>query len=241
MGTNALSKWAFVVIVVAAVGISSAVMFADSDASIETKKETTSTPSLPPVQVASVIAATIAAETDPETPDIAEERIVLEKKIEKKPEPILVQTRLTSVSRITIPKIGVNAPIDLMGLTADGAMEAPVGGANAGWYKYGPLPGEVGNAVISGHYGPWKNGDGSVFDDLNKLQPGDEIHVEDTAGAIITFKVRAIEMYELDADATNVFTSTDGKAHLNIVTCQGKWNSFTKTFSHRLIVFADKV
>jgi hypothetical protein len=38
-----------------------------------------------------------------------------------------------------------------------------------------------------------------------------------------------------------VFASNDGGAHLNLITCAGEWNKGKKSYSERLVVFADKV
>jgi len=142
--------------------------------------------------------------------------------------------------RLKIPKIDVDANINPMGITQDGAMEAPVGGKDVGWYKYGAFPGEEGTAVIAGHFGRWKNGDGSVFDRLSSLNEGDIFYVEDKNGITISFKVREIRNFDPEADSAEVFSSTDGKSHLNLITCQGAWNKETKSYPARLVVFSDK-
>jgi LPXTG-site transpeptidase (sortase) family protein len=144
------------------------------------------------------------------------------------------------ISYLKIPTINVDALIESMGVTSDGAMEAPSGAQDVGWYAFGPLPGDKGTAVIDGHYGHWKNGDKSVFNDLNKLIPGDKIYVEDENGVINTFVVRELRTYNPEADASNVFASNDGKSHLNIIACAGIWNEAQKTYSNRLVVFTDK-
>ena len=53
--------------------------------------------------------------------------------------------------------------------------------------------------------------------------------------------VREIRTYDATADATDVFISNDGKAHLNIITCDGAWNKNMNQYSQRLVIFTDKV
>lgn len=142
--------------------------------------------------------------------------------------------------RIVIPRINVAADFEFVGLTDDGAMDVPKDPANVAWYNPGPRPGEAGSAVIAGHYGRWKNGKSSVFDNLHILRPGDKIYVTDDAGATIVFTVREARRYDPDADAGDVFGSSDGKAHLNLVTCEGVWDESTQEYSKRLVIFADK-
>ncbi|MEK7064522.1 MAG: class F sortase, partial [Patescibacteria group bacterium] len=141
--------------------------------------------------------------------------------------------------RIIIPRINLDAVIKSVGLTVNGAMDAPKIPAETGWFSLGVRPGEVGSAVIAGHSG-WKNNIPSAFDELNKLRVGDSISVVDDNGAVTTFIVRKIQIYDPNADASDVFSSSDGKAHLNLITCEGVWNKISKSFSKRLVVFTDK-
>lgn len=141
--------------------------------------------------------------------------------------------------RITIKSIAVDAPIEKVELTSDGSMDVPKRPMDTGWYALGKRPGETGSAVIAGHF-DWLYDAPAVFKDLDKVKPGDTIVVEDDAGATITFIVREHRTYEAAADATDVFSSTDGKAHLNLVTCGGVWDKRLKQYSKRLVVFADR-
>ncbi|MDP3988772.1 MAG: class F sortase [bacterium] len=140
--------------------------------------------------------------------------------------------------RLTIPSIKVDAPVEYVGLTPEGAMDVPGERAHTAWFELGKRPGENGSAVIAGHYG-WKNSK-AVFDDLYTLQKGDKIYVEDENGEVISFVVRESRSYDPEADASDVFGSLDGRSHLNLITCEGVWDSVSKTYSNRLVVFADK-
>lgn len=142
--------------------------------------------------------------------------------------------------RLKIPSIKVDAVIEQVGLTTDGAMDTPKNQDDVVWYKLGQRPGENGSAVIAGHYGVWDNGRGSVFDNLNKLRQGDKLYIEDDKGVTIAFTVRESRSYDPKADALDVFGSNDGKAHLNLITCEGSWNNVSKSYSRRLVVFTDK-
>jgi LPXTG-site transpeptidase (sortase) family protein len=142
--------------------------------------------------------------------------------------------------RLKIPKINVDATVEYVGLTPDGAMDVPKDPADAAWFKLGPRPGENGSAVIAGHYGLWKNGERSVFDDVHTLRKGDKLSVEDEQGVTTMFVVREHRRVDPSADASDVFGSQDGKAHLNLITCEGVWNETQKSYSRRLIVFTDK-
>jgi len=140
--------------------------------------------------------------------------------------------------RLKIPKLSIDAAFDYVALT-HGALEAPKGPSNAGWYDRGPRPGEKGSSVIDGHFG-WKDGIPAVFDNLHRLQKGDNIYVEDDRGATTTFVVYNLRTYNENESVQDVFHSGDGKAHLNLITCQGTWNEAHKSYVNRLVVFADK-
>ena len=141
--------------------------------------------------------------------------------------------------RLKIPKLKVDAPIQYVGLTAGGAMAVPKDPNNVAWFNLGPRPGEVGSAVIAGHFG-WRNNIPAVFDDLYKLRPGDTLSVEDDRGVSTTFVVRESRRYDPAADASEVFLQSDGIAHLNLVTCEGTWNVASDSYSRRLVVLTDK-
>ena len=141
--------------------------------------------------------------------------------------------------RLEIPKIKVDAGLDYVGINSKGELGVPTGPAKAAWYDQGPRPGETGNAVIDGHFG-YKNHIPAAFDNLHSLQKGDKLYVKDVKGLTTTFVVRELRTYGSDQYAPAVFRSSDGKAHLNLITCQGDWNQTQKSFSSRLVVFADK-
>ena len=141
--------------------------------------------------------------------------------------------------KFKIPKINIDANVEQVALTKDGFMDAPKGPDEVGWYNLGPYPGEIGNAVIDGHSG-WKGGKKAVFDDLYKLSIGDQIYVESENNVFTTFVVKKISTYSPNADATDVFVSSDGKEHLNLITCTGFWDNILKSHSSRLVVFTDE-
>lgn len=141
--------------------------------------------------------------------------------------------------RLVIPKIDVDTTVEYVGLLTDGAMGAPQDPAKVGWFNLGPRPGDIGNAVIDGHFG-WKNNIPAIFDNIDTLRKGDYLYVVDTTGATTTFVVRELRIYAETAGAEDVFHSTDEKVHLNLITCEGVWNAVSKSYSGRLVIFTDK-
>lgn len=142
--------------------------------------------------------------------------------------------------RLKIPTIGVNTAIEDALITPDGRMDVPAGSKNVAWFSLGPTPGKIGSAVIGGHFGI-RDGVPFVFYNLDKITVGDKIYIEDDKDDTITFEVKMIKLFDRDADATTVFTSSDGKAHLNLITCEGIWNRVDGSYPQRRVVFADVV
>lgn len=140
--------------------------------------------------------------------------------------------------RVRIPAIGVSAPVELVGLIADGAMDVPKAWNDAGWYRYGPTPGQPRNAAIAGHLdsttGP------AIFWRLGILRPGDRVLVTLSTSQVVTFVVTAKASYRYDqAPLTRIFGAAS-TANLNLITCGGSWDAFTRNYSHRTVVYATK-
>lgn len=140
--------------------------------------------------------------------------------------------------RLVIPAIYVNASVQLIGVGQSGEMEVPSNSVDVGWFKLGVSPGEKGSAVIAGHF-DGKNGSGGVFANLHKVQNGDKLYIIDDNGASISFVVRKKLIYN-PGYADDVFSLKDS-AHLNLITCDGLWDGDKKSYTKRLVVFADIV
>ena len=138
--------------------------------------------------------------------------------------------------RIKIPKIEIDAVVEYVGLTEEGSMDIPHDVFNAGWFSLGPRPGERGNAVIAGHVNDVYGGD-AVFANLSMLQPGDQFSIEDDLGSSILFVVRESRLYD-PGYAEDVFSGSGG-FFLNLITCDGVWDTEKKSYSQRLVVFAE--
>lgn len=142
--------------------------------------------------------------------------------------------------RLKVPAIGVNSAIEDALITPDGRMDVPAGTTNVAWFALGPNPGDVGSAVIGGHFGI-DGGVPRVFYDLDKLVVGDKVYIENDKGETLAFQVRRIQLFDRNADATTVFTSGDGLAHLNLITCEGVWNQVNDTYPERRVIFTDAI
>lgn len=139
--------------------------------------------------------------------------------------------------RLAIPSISVDAKVEEVGVARNGTMAIPSTFHTVGWYKYGTVPGEMGSAVMGGHYDNGLSLDG-VFKNLKNMKPGDDIFVYDRDNTEIHFKVVSMDMYgykEVPVDA--IFNDND-RPLLRLITCDGQWIKKEKTYDARLVVTA---
>lgn len=135
---------------------------------------------------------------------------------------------------IRIPRLGLQAPIRAVGLNKQGNMASPDKLTDTAWYKPGVRPGEVGNAVIAGHYGKPHQ---AAFWNLNQLKDGDGIEIIDASKQVLTFVVTDMERVNPDeAQRQRIFGASEAK-HLNLITCDGAWDAKTHSYDLRLIVY----
>jgi sortase A len=141
-------------------------------------------------------------------------------------------------SRLVIPTLGVDARVEHVGVSAQGNMSVPQSYLNAGWYRYGTVPGERGSAVINGHL---DNGLAlpAVFSRLSELLPGDELYIETEEGERLRFVVEETARYPSDeVPLETVFNRSDGASRLNLITCAGSWDEKEDTYDERLVAYA---
>ena len=138
--------------------------------------------------------------------------------------------------RFVISSIGVNAPVQGVGMTPAGLMDVPKAYGVVGWYNKGMLPGQKGPAVMVGHYA---GGAGAVFDKLADIKDGDLITVTNGKGQSFTYKVTKKAEYAKDQVPMNDLFKTGDESRLEIITCAGKWQA--QNYDKRLVVSAELV
>lgn len=141
---------------------------------------------------------------------------------------------------ISIPKINVTAQLESVAMDEKGSMATPDDADNGAWYNLGAKPGQKGNAVIAGHYDK-VDGSPAVFWDIGKLVKGDEIIVTDAKGNTKKFEVTGMEKYPYDNFPMQEVFGDAAEANLNLITCEGEWNSSTGMYSHRTVIFSKLV
>lgn len=123
---------------------------------------------------------------------------------------------------MTVPRLGIDRLVIYEGVDRETLKKGP------GHMEVTPLPGQAGNAVISGHRTTY----GRPFFDFDQLEAGDRVEVESAAGTHV-YKVREMVVV-LPTDVWVVDPRPGG--WLTLTTCNPKFSA-----RERLVVFAEMV
>ncbi len=134
---------------------------------------------------------------------------------------------------LVIPSIPVQARIEAVRATPDGALDVPRLPEEVGWYRDGPLPGAPGDAVIDGHLDSPKGP--AIFWRLGELRPGSRLEIVTRKGQRLRFRVDRLDTYPVSQPPADLFM-TSGARRLTLITCAGSWDG--SDYSQRLLVTA---
>lgn len=153
------------------------------------------------------------------------------------PTPIPTSTVAVPV-RLIIPRIGVNARVENVGITTTGDLATPQQNPwdGVGWYSNGPRPGEEGSAVINGHLDR-PGGYPAAFWNLRYLQAGDTLMVVNAQEKTMHFHVLRIASYSPQAAPVQDIFGMTGGIYLNLITCAGTWIPSQHQTTLRLVVY----
>lgn len=139
---------------------------------------------------------------------------------------------------IDIPKLGARSSLIPLGLNADDTVEVPPVSKpmQAGWYRYGPTPGETGPSVVLGHV------DGNklpgIFFRLKELAPGDAVLVSRKDGSTARFVVRQVDQVPKDTFPTDAVYGDTPAPELRLITCGGSFDHAAHSYRDNIIVYA---
>jgi len=139
-----------------------------------------------------------------------------------------------------IPRFEIDAPVVVLGVDDDGAMETPTGPWDVAWYDFTAQPGFGGNAVFSGHVDALYTGTPgpAVFWNLKDLEEGDIIEVSLEDGTSLRYGVVSRWSVEADgADVQQIVGRTEREV-ITLITCGGELGA---EYDQRLIVRAERI
>ncbi len=137
--------------------------------------------------------------------------------------------------RLEIPRIAVSTSLQRLRVR-DGALQPPSDPDRAGWYPDSAVPGDLGAAVIAGHFdsrsGP------AVFNELAALRPGDVLAVTRSDGRTIRFKVHDVRRVSQSRFPSKlVYGATPDRA-LRLITCGGRYDEASGRYADNVLVLA---
>ncbi len=140
---------------------------------------------------------------------------------------------------IAIPALGVDAPIERLGVDSDQQLEVPSDPATAGWYQEGSAPGAAGAAVIAGHV-TWEQ-EPAVFFKLGNLRPGQRVHMRRADGRTAVFAITKIEQYAKDEFPTAKVYRPVNRPVLRLITCGGEYDADSDSYTANVVAYGTLV
>ena len=139
---------------------------------------------------------------------------------------------------LDIPRLGAHSTLVPLGLNADDTIEVPpvARPMQAGWYRYGPTPGEVGPAVVLGHVDG--GGQRGIFYRLKELSPGDEVVVSRKDGSTARFAVSRVQQVDKDRFPAEAVYGDTSEPELRLITCGGSFDRAAHSYRDNIIVYA---
>ncbi|HEY0496854.1 MAG TPA: class F sortase [Kutzneria sp.] len=140
--------------------------------------------------------------------------------------------------RVDVDAINAHSSLVQLGLNADKTVEVPPVSQplQAGWYKFGARPGEVGKAVILGHVDG--GGQLGVFNKLNQLKAGNAIKVTEAGGQVLNFVVRQVQQVPKAQFPTQAVYGPSSQRELRLITCGGSFDKASGNYVDNIIVSA---
>jgi len=135
--------------------------------------------------------------------------------------------------KLLIPLLDVHRAVETVGANRFGVMDLPTNSWNAGWFKWGPIPGAPGDAVIEGHAG--YPGQPMIFGKLDTLRPGARIIVVLSDGSQRLFLVVSKRTVPAGT-APPGLADPYGPPRLTLVTCAGHFDADRYSYASRLLV-----
>lgn len=154
----------------------------------------------------------------------------------------LAQTAVVPPVSLTIPSVGVEVPIDPVGVEEDGQMEIPPLAERAGWYRFGSAPGEpAGTTVIAAHVDSVASAGLGPFARLIDVEPGDTVTVTSQDGSVRDYVVREVTAVPKASASWGPVFTRDGAPRLVLVTCGGTFQRDVSSYTDNILVTADPV
>jgi sortase (surface protein transpeptidase) len=143
-------------------------------------------------------------------------------------------------ARLAVPALGVDTVVDPVGVEPDGQMTIPAEVDRVGWYRFGPVPGDDGSAVLAGHVDDAEQGLGAMAP-LQGAEVGDEVVVTDAAGTATRWRVVSRELISKQVLPLDRLFARDGPPRLTLITCGGPFLPQFRSYRDNVVVVAEPI
>jgi hypothetical protein len=157
------------------------------------------------------------------------------------PPPVINPDLYSSDARLFMPRLGIEAPVNVRDVGYDGKLGDPIGGYDVVRYNFGAFPeldsriGEFGTTLIGGHVDYYVIGR-AIFWNLRDSQPGDVIEYNDGQRTLryVVDWVKDIPF----AESLNPYLHHSNGEALMLVTCIGTFDRVARIYDLRRLVHA---
>jgi sortase (surface protein transpeptidase) len=138
---------------------------------------------------------------------------------------------------VDVPSIDAHSSLVPLGLNADKTVQVPPVDQplQAGWYSYGPTPGQVGPAVVLGHIDG--NHQKGIFWRLHEVKKGDQIVVGRQDGSKATFTVSKVDQIAKQSFPTEAVYGNTTAPEIRLITCGGAFDASAHSYLDNIIVY----
>lgn len=145
---------------------------------------------------------------------------------------ITAQPVAQEIRRVVAATIDLDAPV-VLSKVENGEWQVPK--FVAGHLEGTAMPGSGSNVVLSGHVQSLTSG--NVFARIDELESGDEIVLRTDVGQL-TYRI--VGKSVVRNDDLSVVQPTE-REELTLITCTGTFNPLTQDYSHRIVVWAERL
>lgn len=138
---------------------------------------------------------------------------------------------------LRIDALEIAASVVPVGVEPGGEMQVPSDVSTVGWYRYGPVPGRPGSAVLAAHVDSRTQGRG-VFFDLRRIPIGALVVVGNADGSSQTYQVAARRQYDKGRLPLEEIFTRDGTPRLTLITCGGTFDRAAGSYRDNVVVYA---
>ncbi|MFF0145459.1 LPXTG-site transpeptidase (sortase) family protein [Amycolatopsis sulphurea] len=138
---------------------------------------------------------------------------------------------------IDVPSIDAHSSLVPLGLNEDKTVQVPPVDQplQAGWYRFGPTPGEAGPAVVLGHIDG--NHQKGIFWRLHEMKKGDQVVVGRKDGSKATFTVTKVDQIAKKTFPTEAVYGNTSDAQIRLITCGGTFDPEKHSYLDNIIVY----